>query len=84
MYFLLAGARDRFVYLDVGLAVILIFIGAKFALTEVVHISVGATLLVIVGVVGTAIAASLLRSRRTPRPGTVEPERLAATNRGSR
>jgi predicted tellurium resistance membrane protein TerC len=41
MYFLLAGARARFVYLDVGLAVILVFIGAKFMLTEVVQISVG-------------------------------------------
>ena len=64
MYFLLAGARDRFVYLNVGLAVILIFIGAKFVLTEVVHIGVGVSLLVIVAVMGTAIAASLLRSRR--------------------
>jgi tellurite resistance protein TerC len=70
LYFLLAGARDRFVYLNVGLAVILIFIGAKFVLTEVVHISVGVSLLVIVGVMGTAIAASLLRDRRTPPPGT--------------
>jgi tellurite resistance protein TerC len=67
MYFLLAGARDRFVYLNVGLAVVLIFIGARFLLTKVVHIGVGASLLVIGGVVGTAIAASLLHGRRTPR-----------------
>ena len=66
LYFLLAGARDRFVYLNVGLAVILVFIGAKFVLTEVVHISVGVSLLVILGVMGIAIAASLRRSRRTP------------------
>jgi TerC family integral membrane protein len=71
LYFLVANARDRFVYLNVGLAVILIFIGAKFVLTEVVHISVGVSLLVIVGVMGTAIAASLLRDRRTPRPGAL-------------
>ena len=64
MYFLLAGARDKFSYLDVGLAVILIFIGAKFMLTEFVSIGVGVSLLVIVGVMGTAIAASLLRARR--------------------
>ena len=63
LYFLLANARDRFAYLDVGLAVILIFIGGRFVLTEVVHISVGVSLLVIVGVMGTAIAASLLRTR---------------------
>ena len=64
MYFLLAGARDKFVYLDIGLALILIFIGAKFMLTEFVSIGVGVSLVVIVAVMGTAIAASLLRSRR--------------------
>jgi TerC family integral membrane protein len=63
MYFLLAGARDRFVHLDVGLAVILVFIGLKFMLTEVVHIGVGISLLVIVGVMTVAIAASLMRDR---------------------
>jgi tellurite resistance protein TerC len=67
LYFLLANARDRFVYLNVGLAVILIFVGAKFVLSGVVHISVGVSLLVIVGVISAAIAASLLRSRRVAR-----------------
>jgi tellurite resistance protein TerC len=64
MYFLLAGMRGRFAYLDVGLAVLLVFIGAKFMLSEVVHIGVGVSLLVIVGVMATAIGASLLRERR--------------------
>jgi tellurite resistance protein TerC len=63
MYFLLAGARDRFVHLDVGLAAILVFIGLKFMLTDVVHIGVGISLLVIVGVMTVAIAASLMRDR---------------------
>jgi tellurite resistance protein TerC len=63
VYFLLANARDRFVYLNIGLAVILIFIGAKFLLSGVIHIGVGVSLLVIVGIVSAAIAASLLRSR---------------------
>jgi tellurite resistance protein TerC len=63
MYFLLAGARDKFVYLDIGLAVILIFIGAKFMLTEVVHLGVGISLGVIVGVMTLAIVTSVRRSR---------------------
>jgi TerC family integral membrane protein len=67
LYFLLANARTRFVYLNVGLAVILIFVGAKFVLSGFVHISVGVSLLVIVGVISAAIAASLLRSRRVAR-----------------
>lgn len=64
LYFLLAGARDRFVYLDVGLAVILMFVGMKFILSSVVHIGVGISLLVIVAVIGFAVGASLLRDRR--------------------
>jgi tellurite resistance protein TerC len=64
MYFLLAGMRSRFVYLDVGLAVLLVFIGAKFMLTEVVHIGVGVSLVVIVAIMTAAIAASVLRERR--------------------
>jgi tellurite resistance protein TerC len=67
MYFLLAGARDRFAYLDIGLAVILVFVGAKFLLTDAVHIGVGISLLVIVGVMATAIAASLRRTRSDAR-----------------
>jgi tellurite resistance protein TerC len=67
VYFLLANARERFVYLNVGLAVILIFIGAKFVLSGVVHIGVGVSLLVILSVISAAIAASLLRSRRAAR-----------------
>jgi predicted tellurium resistance membrane protein TerC len=62
--FLLAGARAMFAYLDVGLAVILIFIGAKFMLTEIVHIGIGISLGTIVGVMTIAIVASLRRSRQ--------------------
>jgi tellurite resistance protein TerC len=64
LYFLVANARDRFVYLNAGLAIILIFVGARFLLTEVVRINVGVSLLVILGVMSAAIAASLLHDRR--------------------
>src|SRR3954470_17712108 len=62
MYFLLAGARDRFAYLDIGLAAILVFVGVKFLLSDVVHIAVGVSLGVIVLVLATAVVASLVRS----------------------
>ncbi len=75
LYFLLAGLRDRFAYLDSGLAVILVFIGAKFLLTDVVEIGVGLSLSVIVLVMGAAIGASLLQERR--RPGGPEPHARA-------
>jgi tellurite resistance protein TerC len=69
MYFVLAGARDRFVYLDVGLAVILIFIGAKFLLTEILPISVGVSLAVIVVVMGVAVFASMYSEGRSASHG---------------
>jgi tellurite resistance protein TerC len=65
MYFLLAGMRDRFAYLDTGLAVLLVFIGTKFMLSEVIEVGVGISLLVIVVVLTGTIVASLLRERRT-------------------
>lgn len=64
--FLLAGMRDRVVYLDYGLAALLVFFGAKFILSDVVRLGVGVALLVIVAVLSTAIAASRLRGRREP------------------
>jgi tellurite resistance protein TerC len=62
LYFLLAGVRMRFAYLDTGLAIILAFVGAKFLLADVVEIGPTVSLVVIVGVVATAIGASALRS----------------------
>jgi tellurite resistance protein TerC len=63
MYFLLARMRGRFVYLDIGLALLLVFIGVKFMLSEAVEIGVGASLAVIVVVLVTAIGASLIADR---------------------
>ncbi|HEY1356536.1 MAG TPA: hypothetical protein VGF09_09475 [Solirubrobacterales bacterium] len=65
MYFLLARMRGRFGYLDLGLAVLLLFIGVKFMLTEVIEISVGLSLAVIVFVMAGAIGASLVAERRS-------------------
>jgi tellurite resistance protein TerC len=64
LYFLLAGVRVRFHYLDTGLAVILGFVGVKFLVTDVVEIDPAVSLAVVVGVLTTAIAASLLRRSR--------------------
>ena len=63
LYALLEGAADRFVYLKTGLAFILIFIGAKMLLEDLVHIPIAASLLVIVA----ALTASVLLSlKHTP------------------
>jgi tellurite resistance protein TerC len=64
LYFLLAGAADRFHYLKPGLAVVLVFIGTKmtFALDIPSYISLG----VVAVVLGSAIGLSLARPRSRP------------------
>jgi tellurite resistance protein TerC len=74
LYFLLHGLLDRLVYLTVGLAVVLAFIGVKLIL-EAVHattdlgvptISTAVSLLVIVTVLAATALLSVLAVRRHP------------------
>lgn len=60
LYFLLAGLADKFHLLKYGLAAILCFIGAKMLLISYIKVPIGVSLLVIVGLLGTAMAASWL------------------------
>jgi len=64
MYFLLAGVVHRFVYLKTGLAMVLVFVGAKMMLADVFHVPVLASLAVIATLIGGSIAASLLRANK--------------------
>jgi tellurite resistance protein TerC len=63
MYFLLAGSADRFVYLKPGIALLLVFIGVKMLLYDVVHMPTWVSLVVIAVVAGGAVGASLWRDR---------------------
>jgi len=65
MYFLLSGIVHRFVYLQYGLAVILVFVGLKMIAADFVHVPTPVSLGVIVLALGVSIAASLVRSQRT-------------------
>jgi tellurite resistance protein TerC len=69
LYFLLAGSADRFVYLKPGIALLLVFIGVKMLLYDVVHMPVWVTLVVIAAVAAGAVGASLWRERRRRVPG---------------
>lgn len=64
LYFLLAGTIPRFAYLQLGLALVLVFVGAKMFLTDIGKLPVWISLGVIVGIIGTSVAASLWRARR--------------------
>ncbi|RKG72902.1 TerC family protein [Corallococcus terminator] len=66
LFFLMAGAMEKFTYLKVGLSGVLIFVGAKMALVDVVHLSPAVSLGVIGLVLGASIVASLVKARNTP------------------
>ena len=63
LYFLLAGMADRFEYLHVGLAFVLVFIGVKMLIADLWHVPILVSLGVIVGALAAAIAASLRKER---------------------
>lgn len=67
LYFLLDGAAQRFEYLHFGLGALLVFVGVKMLIEDLVHIPAGVSLGVIVAVLGASIAASLVLTGRRER-----------------
>jgi tellurite resistance protein TerC len=64
LYFLLAGVMEKFYYLKPGLVALLLYIGTKMVISEVIKIPTTLSLLIVVGILGTALALSFLRTRR--------------------
>jgi tellurite resistance protein TerC len=64
MYFLLADLMTRFVYLKLGLALVLVWVGVKMLLLEVYKIPTGLSLGVVGLILATAVTASLFRTRQ--------------------
>ena len=58
LYFLLADLLERIKFLRVGLAVVLMFVGAKMIAEPWLHISVGVSLAVILGILVIAVVVS--------------------------
>jgi TerC family integral membrane protein len=73
LYFLLAGMMSRFRFLQTGLAVVLVLVGAKMLISDVVHIPIWLSLLMILVVIGGSMGLSLF-PRRAAAPAR-EPER---------
>ena len=73
LYFLLAGAKDKFHYLPKGLGFVLIFIGAKMAVPIVhavipevdVHVDPLISLIAVVVILGVSVILSVLRPARS-------------------
>ena len=59
LYFLVSGVVDRFHYLQVGLSLVLVFIGGKMLAEDLVHIPVTVSLAVVVTIIALSVAASL-------------------------
>lgn len=60
---------DTFRWLEFGLSVVLVFVGTKMLLEEVLHVPVGVSL----GVIGTILTVSIVSSVVWPAPMTDEP-----------
>lgn len=71
LYFLLAGMAGRFRYLNVGLGVVLGFVGVKMMLANVYHLPVFISLGIIAVILGVAIWASIAADRRQHGHGPV-------------
>ena len=66
MYFMLADLMHRFIYLKLGLAVVLVWVGFKMLLLEVYKIPTITSLTVVVVVLATAVLVSWARTRNDP------------------
>lgn len=64
LYFMLAAVAQRFRLLRYGLALVLMFIGAKMLAAPWFHVPVQASLAVVAALIGASIAASLVVTRR--------------------
>jgi tellurite resistance protein TerC len=60
MYFLLAGIVGHLRFLQLGLSVVLVFVGAKMLIVDWHHVSITVSLGIVAGVLMASVAASLL------------------------
>lgn len=67
LFFLLAGIVDKFRYLKLGLAIVLVFVGLKMSLVELYKVPPQVSLLLIAGVLTGSVVASLWASKRESR-----------------
>jgi tellurite resistance protein TerC len=65
LYFLLAGVVERFTYLKPSLALVLVFVGVKMTLADVLEVHPVVSLAVVLGILAAGIVASAARARRT-------------------
>jgi tellurite resistance protein TerC len=75
MYFLLAAMASKFHLLSYGLAVVLVFIGAKMMLIDVIKIPVLLSLGVVIGILAITMIWSLRTAPKLPQHRSDEPQK---------
>ncbi|MFY9920869.1 MAG: TerC family protein [Mycobacterium sp.] len=73
MYFLLADLMHRFVYLKLGLALVLVWVGVKMLLLDVYKIPTAVSLAVVIALLTVAVTASWIRTRPSEPPVPARP-----------
>jgi len=68
LYFLLAGILQYFQFLDEGLAITVMFIGAKMLANPWVHISTGLSLAIVGGIIALAMLISIIKAKIQMKP----------------
>ena len=63
LFFLLSGVMGKFHYLQVGLAMVLMFVGLKMVMSGIYKIPIGMSLVVVATLLAGSVVASLLRPR---------------------
>lgn len=67
LFFVLAGVLGRFEKLNVGLALVLIFVGVKMLITDWYHVPIGVSLAVVASLIGGSVAWSMALTRAAER-----------------
>jgi tellurite resistance protein TerC len=67
LFFLLAGMIDKFRYLKVGLALVLVFVGGKMAVAGAYKLPALISLAVVLAILGASVVASLIAASRDAR-----------------
>jgi tellurite resistance protein TerC len=63
MYFAIAGLMDKFHYLKFGLSLVLAFVGVKMLLSDVFHLSIELSLIIVTAIIAISVILSLVRPR---------------------
>jgi tellurite resistance protein TerC len=77
LFFLVADLVERFAYLKVGLAAVLVFVGAKMLVADFFKVPAPVSLAVIVTILGAAALASWRKERRAAAAGAATGEQQA-------